>query len=107
MSDGSTRIVSCDATYPTGTRANAAYTFGITASPGVHEQQPEVVPIRFDDTQPDAPAGYETIEAKWVFTYYSYDPESSLASWTADMEIENIKEATGYVNGDTEFFIND
>lgn len=108
MTDGSTRIVCVDEhTFPIGSTEpiDGKYEFAITASPGIHEQQPAIVPLNFTDTSPEGPRGYETIEANVVFTSYNYDQDEALANWTADMEIDGTKQVIGIANGDDHMYI--
>lgn len=105
MSDGSKRVVSFDGTYPLGTLevdGDDGFEFACGASPGVHEEQPEVVPFRFLNNVPNAPAGYETLTAELVFTSYNYDPDTALASWTADMYVSGVKQVNTIASGDTD-----
>lgn len=70
------------------------------ASPGIREEQPDVVPFRFSNTAANAPAGYETLSAELVFTSYVYDPDEALASWSAEMYISGVKQVESIQNGD-------
>lgn len=108
MSDGSKRVVSFDGTYPLGTLevdGDDGFEFACGASPGVREEQPEVVPFRFLNNVPNAPAGYETLTAELVFTSYNYDPDEALASWTAEMYVSGVKQGSTIVSGDTDVVV--
>lgn len=102
MSDGSKRVISYDNSYPicnTFVDGDDTFSFSCSASPGVREEQPEVVPFRFLNTVQNAPAGYETLSAELEFTSYNYDPDEALAFWTAKMDVGGVTQYEEIENG--------
>lgn len=78
----------------------------ITASPGIQEQQPATVPLRFNDTTSEIPAGYETANLEAVFVSYSYDQDEALANWEAKLVVENVRvEESNIENGYNGFLV--
>lgn len=85
MNDDTVRIASFDGKFPVGTWDDEILNFTIQASPGIHEEQPAIVPLRFISVEDVAPAGYETIALDAVFTDYQWNEQEQLASWEANL----------------------